>query len=130
MVFLNDFLQSQGLTKPAATLVTLSYGAGGALGSILAGVVGQRLYNWRKGALPVLAGSAVWLGMPSLYALVNAETLLHWSLAALVAFMVAGGVLASVAGVIVRPLVMNVNVPESRGVALALQVRASLHYGQ
>ena len=74
-------------------------------------------------------GSAVWLGLPSLYALVNAVTLLHWSLAALVAFMVAGGVLASVAGVTMRPLVMNVNAPESRGVALALRARASLHFG-
>lgn len=123
LVFLNDFLQTRGMAKPSATLVVMAFGSGGLVGSLVAGTVGQWLYNWRKGALPVLAGLAVWAGMPALFVLVNDRAVAQWPLPALVLFVFAGGSVASVAGVVIRPLIMNVNAPESRGVALALQVR-------
>jgi predicted MFS family arabinose efflux permease len=123
MVFLNDYLQSQGLTKPAATAVVMTFGAGGAAGSLIAGIAGRRLYLWRKGSLPVATGVTVWLGAPALFVLVNSAAVQRWPLPPLLAFMFAAGTMASVAGVIIRPLVMNVNVPEARGVALALQAR-------
>ena len=127
MAYLNDDLQHRGLSKPLATLVVMVYGSGGLLGSIVAGVLGQRLYNWRKGVLPLLAGFAVWAGMPALAVLVNSNAALRLPPALLLAWVFMGGAVASVAGVIIRPLVMNVNMPESRGVALALQVPPALH---
>ena len=121
--FLNDYLQNQGFSKQIATLIVMTFGSGGTLGCIVAGVSGSRLYAWRKGAVAVFMGVAVWLGMPAVFVLVDSASVLTWPLPLLLAFTFLGGALASVAGVLVRPLVMNVNMPESRGVALAFQAR-------
>jgi hypothetical protein len=120
--FLNDYLQDEGFSKPVATLVVMTFGSGGTLGCIVAGVAGTRLYVWRKGAVAVFMGVAVWLGMPAVFVLVDSPSVLAWPLPLLLTFTFLGGALASMAGVLVRPLVMNVNMPESRGVALAFQV--------
>jgi predicted MFS family arabinose efflux permease len=123
LVFLNDFLQGKGMSKGVATLVVMTFGSGGLLGSLIAGIIGQWLYNWRKGALPVFTGICTWLGTPALLVLVNDDSLTSWPLLWLLVFVFLGGSVASITGVVIRPLVMNVNVPESRGIALALQVR-------
>ena len=122
IAFLNDHLQSKGLSKRAATLLVLTFGSGGLLGAVIAGVAGQRLYIWRKGALPMFTGVAVWLGMPTLFALVNSDALLAQPAALLLPVLFLGGAVASIASVVIRPLIMNVNMPESRGIALAFQV--------
>jgi predicted MFS family arabinose efflux permease len=124
IAFLNDFLQSEGMSKQGATLVVMAFGSGGLLGSIIAGVGGQALYNRRKGALPVFAGLSVWAGMPLLFAVINWKLAVSLPMLVLLPVLFLGGAVASIAGVIIRPLIMNVNLPETRGIALAFQVRS------
>jgi len=62
----------------------------------------------------------VWLGTPVLLWLVNGDVL-HASPALTVIGTFLGGAVASVAGVTLRPIIMNVNEPETRGMALSLQ---------
>ena len=87
LVYLNDYLQTRGMEKAAATLLVMSFGAGGLLGSLIAGLFGQWLYNWRKAALPVFTGLSVWAGMPPLFLLVNSAAVLSWPLPALTTFV-------------------------------------------
>ena len=95
-----DSLQEGGLSKSAATLVLLLFGVGGALGGIFGGVVGQLMWNWRPGTLPVFAGAFVWMGMPLLFWLVNADCAATPMAVLCVAALLAG-VLASVPGVFI-----------------------------
>jgi sugar phosphate permease len=122
VAFLNDFLQSEGLSKRGATLIIVIFGSGGLLGSIIAGLAGQALYNWRKGALPVFTGLSVWAGMPLLFAIINSKLAVSLPMPLLLPLLFLGGAVASIASVVIRPLIMNVNLPETRGIALAFQV--------
>jgi predicted MFS family arabinose efflux permease len=118
---MNDFLEREGLSKAVATSVVLLFGIGNGVGSIIGGLVGQALWNWRPGAMPMFAGVSAWLGMPTVFWLLNADVdRARPSAVAFFAFF--GGVMASIAGVIVRPVLMNVNEPETRGLVLAFQV--------
>jgi hypothetical protein len=63
----------------------------------------------------------VWLGMPALFWLINGD-IAGTNIALLGVVTLVGGAFASVAGVNIRPLIMNVNEPEMRGMALSLQV--------
>lgn len=67
------------------------------------------------------SGLMVWLGMPALFWLINGD-IKGTNIALLASVTFVGGAAASVAGVNIRPLIMNVNEPEMRGMALSLQV--------
>lgn len=92
-----------------------------AVGGILGGVAGHFIWKWRVGVLPVFAGVSVWLGIPGLLWLINADVT-AMSAVSMYAIAFFAGVVASVAGVEIRPLLMNCNEPEARGIVLALQV--------
>ena len=67
------------------------------------------------------AGACVWLGTPVLLWMVNGNLAnANVPMTAVITFL--GGGAASVAAVTLRPLIMNVNEPETRGIALSLQV--------
>ncbi|KAG2422826.1 hypothetical protein HXX76_015768 [Chlamydomonas incerta] len=121
LTYFNDFMsQQKGFTVQAATLVLLLFGAGGAVGVILGGALGQWLYNKRKEYQALLAGGCVLLGIAPLYVLINAD-LQAMGLGATCVLSAIGGAVASVAGPNLRSVMLNVNEPETRGVALALQ---------
>ncbi|EFJ46143.1 hypothetical protein VOLCADRAFT_93591 [Volvox carteri f. nagariensis] len=121
LTYFNDFLaQQKGFTVQAATAVILFFGAGGALGVIGGGAGGQWLYNKRKEYQALLAGGCVLAGIGPLYALINSD-LQRMGLAASCFVAALGGAVASVAGPNLRSVILNVNEPETRGVALALQ---------
>eukprot|EP00775_Hariotina_reticulata_P010190 gene10190-10350_t len=84
------------------------------------GAVGQLLYNWRKESMAILTGLSVLGGIGPVFFLVNAP-LQSMSLAVSLAMAALAGVLVSIAGPNLRAIMLNVNVPETRGVALALQ---------
>lgn len=120
LTFLNDYLsQDRGLSVGAATAVVLAVGLGGGVGVVGGGLAGQWLYNRRKWSMPVFIGTATMLGAPPLWYLVNAD--LRGSLPAAFAAAALAGVMSSVVGPNMRAMMMNVNEPETRGVALALQ---------
>ncbi|GLC48102.1 hypothetical protein PLESTB_000715300 [Pleodorina starrii] len=121
LTYFNDFLaQQKGFTVQAATGVLLFFGGGGALGVIGGGAGGQWLYNKRKEYQALLAGGCVLLGIAPLYVLINAD-LQRLGLGATCFLAALGGAVASVAGPNLRSVMLNVNEPETRGVALALQ---------
>ncbi|KAG2490341.1 hypothetical protein HYH03_011288 [Edaphochlamys debaryana] len=121
LTYFNDFLhQQKGFTVQASTLVLLLFGAGGAAGVVAGGAGGQWLYNKRKEYQALLAGGCVLLGIGPLYAIINAD-LQRLGLGFTCFLSLLGGAVASVAGPNLRSVMLNVNEPETRGVALALQ---------
>ena len=120
LTFLNDYLaQEKGLAVASATSLVLGVGVGGALGVIGGGIVGQYLYNRSPRLMPLFIGSCTILGtLPMIYLLMGAISD-HYGLA--FGCSVLAGLLSSTVGPNVRAMIMNVNEPETRGVALALQ---------
>ncbi|KIZ04154.1 major facilitator superfamily MFS-1 [Monoraphidium neglectum] len=119
--YFNDYLsQEKGFTVQVATLVLLLFGLGGGVGIIAGGAAGQLLYNWRKEAMPVMAGACIMLGVAPVYYLINVD-LQAAGVPATLAMAALAGAVVSVAAPNLRAAMLNVNEPETRGVALALQ---------
>ena len=120
LTFLNDYLaQDRGLSVATATVVVLAVGIGGGIGVIGGGVLGQWLYNRHKWSMPVFIGICTILGTLPMWFLVNADVA---SMLGISYFMaVVTGIMSSTVGPNMRAMMMNVNEPETRGVALALQ---------
>ena len=116
-----DFLHVQkGLTVEEGTLAVTLFGSGAACGTVVGGVVGQRVYNRQGGrsAIAVVMGVTTALGALPGYFFLNVSTygpgnvLLHLS-------CLVGGVLAAVTPPNVRAVLLNVNPPETRGTMFA-----------
>lgn len=120
LTFFNDYLaQNKGLSVSTATTVVLAVGIGGAVGVIGGGLLGQWLYNRWKWTMPVFIGACTIVGALPMWFLVNADVRSMLWLAYVMAFTT--GVASSTVGPNMRAMIMNVNEPETRGVALALQ---------
>lgn len=120
--YLNDFLsQEKGLPVEQATLLVSLFGVGSAVGGIGGGLVGQCTYRRNKRLLPVVMAASTGLGVFPMLVLVNSTFV---STAYVVLFVIPctflAGVLANINGTNVRPLLLNVNVPESRGSAVSV----------
>jgi MFS family permease len=117
-VFLNDFLsQEKGLTVSDATFVVAVFGFGAAAGGIFGGYLGGLANRANRSYLPLLMALTTYLGILPFLALFNDPTYTQatWK-PCLYAF--AGGCLASMPSVNVRPCIINCNPPEIRGAAL------------
>eukprot|EP00798_Chlamydomonas_sp_ICE-L_P009776 gene9778-7658_t len=121
MVYFNDYLSAnKGFSIPIATLIITLFGIGGAIGVIGGGYLGQWLYNRKKEWMAVLAGVTVMMAVGPMLFVVNMDLKsLHFVFTCIMS-MLAGG-LGSVAGPNLRAILLNVNEPETRGVASALQ---------
>ena len=113
-----------GFTKLADALVwqvTVFWGLGGGVGVIAGGALGQWLYNnISKGSMPLFTGLTVATATVPMWWLVNAD-LLATPLFFTMLSAVTGGMLASTAGPLNKAMLLNVNEPETKGVALAWQ---------
>jgi predicted MFS family arabinose efflux permease len=120
LTFLNDYLaQEKGLAISSATSLVLGIGVGGAFGVIGGGIIGQYLYNRSPRIMPIFIGCCTLLGVLPMWYLVKGEVRAHYGLAFLCSLF--AGMLSSTVGPNVRAMIMNVNEPETRGVALAFQ---------
>ncbi|KAL4426059.1 hypothetical protein ABPG77_007855 [Micractinium sp. CCAP 211/92] len=120
LTYLNDYLsQNKGLSVQGATAVLLFLGLGGAVGVVGGGVVGQWLYNRRKWAMSLFIGGCTVAGTLPMFFLVNADVASMVPLTILCSLL-AGG-LSGTVGPNMRAMILNVNEPEQRGVALAIQ---------
>ncbi|KAI3438564.1 hypothetical protein D9Q98_000991 [Chlorella vulgaris] len=120
LVFLNDFLaQNKGLSVQQSTFVLLVLGVGGGIGVVGGGWLGQWLYNRWKWSMSLFIGSATVVGTLPLAYLVNADVAAHPPLTLFMALM--AGLLSGTVGPNMRAMILNVNEPETRGTALALQ---------
>jgi len=117
-VFLNDYLsQERGFSIPDATYLLFLFGLGSALGGILGGWAGQIVQSWNRSYLPIFMSVTTFLGIFPFLGLLNssftnAHGIMAWSLS------LVGGCIASLPAVNVRPCLINVNPPETRGAAL------------
>ena len=120
LTFLNDYLaQEKGLTVSSATSIVLGIGVGGALGVIGGGAAGQYMYNKRPSLMPMFIGTCTVAGTIPMWYLVKGDVKHHYVFSFILSVM--SGMLSSTVGPNVRAMIMNVNEPETRGVALALQ---------
>jgi len=117
-VFLNDFLsQEKGLTVPDATFIVAVFGVGCAVGGILGGYLGTLASRADRRYLPLFMSLTTLLGIAPFLALLDDPTyeVASWKPCV---YAFAGGCLASMPSVNVRPCIINVNPPEIRGAAL------------
>mmetsp|Transcript_6412 Transcript_6412/g.13868 ORF Transcript_6412/g.13868 Transcript_6412/m.13868 type:complete len:763 (-) Transcript_6412:4-2292(-) len=117
-VFLNDFLsQEKGLTVPDATFIVAVFGVGCAVGGILGGYLGSLASRVDRRYLPLFMALTTLLGVGPFLALLDDSSYDHASFMPCI-YAFAGGCLASMPSVNVRPCIINVNPPEIRGAAL------------
>lgn len=117
-VFLNDYLsQERGFSVPDATFIVLVFGVGCAAGGIIGGYIGARIQKFERSFLPLFMAATTILAALPFVGLLNGHTKnAHGYLAVGYSFM--GGCLASMPSVNVRPCLINVNPPETRGASL------------
>lgn len=117
-VFLNDYLsQERGFSVPDATFLVFLFGLGCTLGGVLGGYWGQLVQARNRSYLPLFMAFSTALGILPFVGLLNTSfTNAHGYLGFL--FSVGGGLIASLPSVNVRPILINVNPPETRGAAL------------
>jgi translation initiation factor 4G len=117
-VFLNDFLsQERGFSVPDATFLVAVFGFGCAMGGILGGYFGQELAAIHRSYLPLFMAVTTILGILPFVGLLNSSfPNAHGFLG--ITYAILGGLIPSLPSVNVRPCLINVNPPESRGASL------------
>jgi len=117
-VFLNDYLsQEKGFSVEQATFLVMLFGVGCAIGGITGGYLGQLFMKGNRSYLPVYMGTSTILGIFPFLFLLNSDFSDHSGFLSKF-YSVLGGCVASLPSVNVRPCIINVNPPESRGAAL------------
>lgn len=117
-VFLNDYLsQERGFAVADATFLVVIFGVGCAVGGVLGGYLGQVVQSSNRAHLPLFMSFTTVAGILPFLGLLNApyakaHGVTAWSLAFLC------GCIASLPSVNVRPCILNVNPPETRGASL------------
>eukprot|EP00980_Cylindrotheca_fusiformis_P007697 scaffold1624_cov105-Cylindrotheca_fusiformis.AAC.8 len=124
--FLNDFLsQEKGFSVPDATVLVMIFGIGCAIGGIAGGYIGQLCLRRDRKWLPYFMAITTALGIVPFVALLETDfdrdtpyskkSGVGWLA---MTYSLLGGIIASLPGVNVRPCIINVNPPETRGAAL------------
>lgn len=117
-VFLNDYLsQEKGFSVQEATFLVMLFGVGCAFGGITGGYLGQLFMRGNRSYLPLFMSAATFLGIIPFMALLNSNFPNHNGIRSKF-YSVMGGCIASLPSVNIRPCIINVNPPESRGAAL------------
>jgi predicted MFS family arabinose efflux permease len=117
-VFLNDFLsQEKGFSVPDATFMVMLFGIGCAIGVIFGGYIGQVCMRRNRTYLPLFMAASTFMGIFPFLGLLNSSFTNHHGYKAMV-YSILGGCIASLPSVNIRPCIINVNPPESRGTAL------------
>jgi MFS family permease len=117
-VFLNDYLsQEKGFSVPDATFVVMLFGVGCAIGGITGGYIGQMCQKHNRHLLPLFMALETVCGILPFLGLLNSDFPNKHGFKAM-GFSILGGCIASLPSVSVRPCILNVNPPETRGAAL------------
>jgi len=115
--FLNDFLsQEQGLSVREATFLVFWFGVGSASGGVLGGYLGSQVTRINRSFLPLFMALSTFLGIFPFLGLLDLD-LDTWPIISVV-FAFSGGCIANLPSVNIRPCLLNVNPPETRGAAM------------
>lgn len=144
-VFLNDYLSQEcGLSIQNATYLLLLFGIGAALGGIVGGWIGSCLSTLHPSYMPYFMSLSTFFGIFPFWALLNyhkarnnnnnIDTHQHHffiiPLTLLPYYAFLGGFIANLPSVNIRPALLSVNLPETRGALLtATNVLVSLARG-
>ncbi len=115
--FLNDYLsQEQGLSVPTSTFLVFCFGIGSAVGGVYGGIAGGACLKINRALLPLFMAGSTLLGIGPFLGL------LDWNLKVIPIYGIilgfSGGMIANLTSVNVRPCILNVNPPETRGAAM------------
>jgi len=117
-VFLNDYLsQERGFTVPDATFLVFLFGVGCTIGGVMGGYWGQKVQSWDRSYLPLFMAATTALGIVPFVGLLNTHFTNARGPLGFV-FSISAGMIASLPSVNVRPCLLNVNPPETRGASL------------
>ena len=115
--FLNDYLSQEcGLSVQDATFLVLVFGVGSALGGIAGGWAGQATTRIHTSYMPLFMAISTFFGIFPFVGLLNGTYHSASFVPCTYAFM--GGLIANLPSVSVRPALINVNLPETRGATL------------
>ncbi len=114
------FEQVRHISKEKATFVITMLGVGATVGGLVAGYIGEWLYNKNPRYMPAFCGICVLLGAIPAFMLVNIPVdPSGWGYQLYIVLAVVTGFFVSAAGPNVRAILMNVNRPENRGTVFA-----------
>mmetsp|Transcript_42297 Transcript_42297/g.101845 ORF Transcript_42297/g.101845 Transcript_42297/m.101845 type:complete len:1086 (-) Transcript_42297:44-3301(-) len=117
-VFLNDYLsQEKGFSVPEATFIIMLFGVGCAIGGIAGGYFGQLCIKRNRSFLPLYMAAGTFFGIFPFLVLFNSEFPNHNGAKAKIVAII-GGFVCCLPSVNIRPIIINVNPPETRGAAL------------
>eukprot|EP01006_Ploeotia_vitrea_P066704 TRINITY_DN95524_c0_g1_i1.p1 TRINITY_DN95524_c0_g1~~TRINITY_DN95524_c0_g1_i1.p1 ORF type:complete len:512 (+),score=10.07 TRINITY_DN95524_c0_g1_i1:67-1536(+) len=113
--YFTDYLaQDKGLGIVVATNIMMWVNTGVIIGGVVGGYVGQKLYNRKRSLQALLMGSTTMFGaVPALYLTIVDYGTANTFVIYIIAFCF-GGIIA-VTGSNVRAVILNVNMPETRG---------------
>jgi MFS family permease len=114
------FEEVRNVSKEKATFIIMMLGVGATIGGLVAGYIGEWLYNKNPKYMPAFCGVCVILGAIPAFMLVNVPIDPHgWGYNLYIVLAVVTGFFVSAAGPNVRAMLMNVNRPENRGTVFA-----------
>jgi predicted MFS family arabinose efflux permease len=116
---INHFEEAGGMSKVTATSLQNLVGLGAVAGTIVFGVIGDRLYQRNPRYVFILCGIGTLIGTLPFVLLFNAS-MTELGLAPFLAFAVVGGFSAACAGANVKAILMNSNEPQQRGSAFGV----------
>ncbi|MCF7802030.1 MAG: MFS transporter [Candidatus Marinimicrobia bacterium] len=123
-IFLNDYLsQDKGYSVETATLIVTIIGGAAIFGGFLGGLMGHKLYNVNPKYLPALCGITTLLGIIPTAILINIPDQTGVADPNMLLALVAGlftGFTISITGPNVKAMLLNVNLPETRGSIFSL----------
>lgn len=107
-----------GITVQQSTLAVTAFGLSAGVGMVVGGYISDKLWNLRYESVPIVMGICSFLSALPIYGVINGDPLEAYWAYALAA--IPTGLLSTVTGIGLRTLLMNVTLPETRGVAFAL----------
>lgn len=118
-VFANDYLgENKGLGEQKATVVIIFFGVGAAIGNILGGYCGQLIYNYNRSYLPVYITMITLLGTIPMAIIIDMATPDRMPMLLVMALF--GGICLAQSVPNTRAMLLNINLPETRGTAFAI----------
>jgi predicted MFS family arabinose efflux permease len=115
--FLNDYLsQEQGLSVPVSTFLVLWFGIGSALGSICGGLIGSWCMRRNRTLLPLFMAVSTLIGIFPFLGLLDLNLTGPTFFAIFLGL--SSGCIGNLPSANVRPCILNVNPPETRGAAM------------
>eukprot|EP00744_Colponema_vietnamica_P015056 GILI01021086.1.p1 GENE.GILI01021086.1~~GILI01021086.1.p1 ORF type:complete len:496 (-),score=67.72 GILI01021086.1:23-1510(-) len=123
-VYFNDFMvQNKGLSITQSSLCLVFFGMGGSVGCLSGGVIGDRIYRKNPAYLPVLCAFCTVAAAIPIVTVVNWPRFhdpTHGELFPIYFLTVIGAFFAMLPAPNLRVMLLNVNVPETRGSVFGL----------